>query len=97
MSFETKTLLLAIAAPATGSGVINRDYPVTVTCSNPLGTSATVLLQGSTDGGTSWHTITTFTLGAADSQVYTTSDKWPMLRGDVTAVVGGTVGLTVVV
>lgn len=87
---------LLSAATATGAGNAITgiaDYKTyqawgTTTASDG---SATVLIQGSNNGGTTWDTIGTITLTlstTASSDSFTSSDRYKQVRANVSAISG---------
>jgi hypothetical protein len=91
---QTATLLSAVTSTGAGSGVQNsattKTYQARGTTSAGAG-SATIAIQGSNDGGTSWDTIGTITLTLAttsSSDSFASDDRYAIVRGNVTALSG---------
>lgn len=87
-------LLTAKIATGAGSSVASvaavKTFQASGTTSAGAG-SATIAVQGSVDNGTSWDTIGTITLTLAttsSSDSFTSDDRYPLVRGNVTAISG---------
>lgn len=91
----TANSLLA-AATATGAGAGKpsicdyKTYQAWGTTTAGSG-AATILIQGSINGGTSWDTIATITLTlttTASSDSFTSTDRYTLVRANCTAISG---------
>jgi hypothetical protein len=93
---QTAALLSAVTATGAGSAIANsgttKTYQARGTTSAGAG-AATIVIQGSNDGGTSWDTIGTITLTLAttsSSDSFASDDRYALVRGNVTAISGTT-------
>lgn len=82
MSYHTVTLLDEVVATGAGSAVPCSQMDITYQAAT-TGAACTVLIQGSVDGGTSWHTILTLSPNA-NSVADTMSEKWSHIRANCT-------------
>lgn len=92
MSFNTVTMLDAATGTGAGTAHPNGESDMTFVASQTGGTNATVLVEGSQDN-TNWFTVHSFAL-TNDDAAQVIKEKWRYLRGNVSAITGGSVTLT---